>query len=182
MTETPIHPTRIIPPGADLPARPPAPDEAPPWRAAPPPPPAPPAEPAWHSMPAPAPGPIEVRVTFAPYVPEPGPGRWERFTAWLSRFGRPWQAAAALTLAVTPIPFTGYSIATTWAYTVEQGRGIGPWQPYALGCIPFALVVIRIRRRGGSVRLLFLLAITGFGVYGALDWFDLVTIITGVTR
>ncbi|MFD7093375.1 hypothetical protein [Streptomyces xanthophaeus] len=188
MTEAPITPTRVIPPGVPLPQRPPEPGEVPPWRAAPPPPapppPPPPAEPGWYSAPAPEPGPaapIEVRVTFLPYA-EPELSRWERFTAWLRRFGQPWQAVAALVLAVAPIPGTGYSIATTWAYTVSLGRDIGPWQPYALGCIPFALVVSRILRHGGSVRRLFLLVVTGFGVYGACDWFDLVTIITGVTR
>ncbi|MGW5852106.1 hypothetical protein ACWFQ8_29870 [Streptomyces sp. NPDC055254] len=184
MTEAPIIPTRVIPPGAPLPPRPPAPGETPPWRPpppAPPTPPVPPADPPWHSMPAPAPAPIELRVTFAPYL-EPQPGRWERLATWLRRFGQPWQAAAALTLAVTPIPGVGYSIATTWAYTVDLGRDIGPWQPYALGCLPFALVISRILRHGGSVRRLFLLTVTGFGVYGALDWFDLITIITGVTR
>jgi hypothetical protein len=114
--------------------------------------------------------------------PEPDPTRWERLTAWLHSFGSPWQAAAALTLAVTPIPGTGYSIATTWAYTVEQGRDIGLWQAYALGGLPFALAVARILRRGGSVRRLFLLVISGFGVWGATDWFDLVTVLTGVAR
>lgn len=186
MTETPIIPTRIIPPGADLPARPPKPDEAPPWHAAPPPPPPPPppAAPAWYSAPAPEPSEIVHRVQVSLVFPEPDPEptRRERLIAWLRTFGTPWQAAAALTLAVTPIPGTGYSIATTWAYTVDLGRDIGPWQPYALGVLPFALVVTRIRRHGGSVRRLFLLAVTGFGVWGAIDWFDAVTILTGVTR
>lgn len=184
MTDMPITPTRIIPPGADLPARPPAPGEIPPWRAAPPPPLPPPAEPVWYSAPPPPPREVvqRIRVELVYPEPEPEPSRWERLMAWLHSFGSPWQATAALVLAVTPIPGTGYSIATTWAYTVDLGRDLGPWQPYALGCIPFAYVVARIHRRGGSVRRLFLLVVTGFGVYGALDWFDLVTILTGVTR
>ncbi|MFE3762287.1 hypothetical protein ACFXPI_11040 [Streptomyces sp. NPDC059104] len=183
MTEARI--TQIIPPGAPLPPRPPGPDETPPWRAAPPPPPPPPpAEPAWYSAPPPEPHEIihHVHVQLVYPEPEPAPSRWQRLTAWLRQFGEPWQALAALALAVTPIPGIGYSAATTWAYIVGLGRDIGPWQPYALGCLPFALVVARILRRGGSVRLLFLLAVTGFGVYGAIDPFDLVTIITGVTR
>ncbi|AZM91446.1 hypothetical protein [Streptomyces sp. W1SF4] len=176
--------TQIIPPGAPLPPRPPEPGEIPPWRPTPPPP--PPAEPRWYSAPEPAPPPGEivhrVQVHLVYPEPEPEPSRWERFAAWLRRFGQPWQAAAAITLAVTPIPGVGYSAATTWAYVVDSGRAIGPWQPYALGCIPCALVVARILRRGATVRLLFLLVVTGFGVYGAVDWFDAVTIITGVTR
>lgn len=187
MTEAPITPTRIIPPGAALPARPPKPGETPPWRTAPPlppPPPPPPAAPTWYSAPPPPPADIvqriQVELVFPP--PEPEPTRRELFTAWLHSFGSPWQAAAALALAVTPVPGTGYSIATTWAYIVDLGRDIGPWQPYALGVLPFAVVVTRIRRHGGSVRRLFLLAVTGFGVWGALRWFDFVTILTGVTR
>lgn len=187
MTETPITPTRIIPPGAPLPARPPAPGEIPPWRTAPPPPPPPPPpEPRWYSSPAPPPPPVEVvqhvrvEVVFPP--PEPEPSRWARFTAWLRRFGKPWQAAAALTAAIMPIPFTGYSAATTWAYVVDLGRDIGPWQPYALGYLPFAFVLTRILHRGGTVRRLFLLVVTTAGAWAALDPFDLVTILTGVTR
>lgn len=186
MTETPIVPARIIPPGASLPARPPEPGEAPPWRTAPPPPPPPPpVEPAWYSVPTPPPpGEIihHVRVELIHPEAEPEPSRWARLTAWLTRFGTPWQAAAALILAVTPIPSTGYSVATTWAYTVGLGRDIGPWQPYALGCLPFALVVTRLLRRGGTVRRLFLLVVTGAGAWAALDAFDLVTALTGVHR
>lgn len=184
MTGTPLS-GRIIPPGAPLPDRPPEPDDIPPWRAAPPPPPPPPpAEPAWYQAPPPPPGDIvhRVQVEIVWPQPEPEPTRWQRLTAWLRRFGSPWQAALALAAAVTPIPPTGYSIATTWAYTVDLGRDIGPWQPYALGCLPFALVVTRILHRGGSVRRLFLLVVTTAGVWGAIDPFDLVTILTGVTR
>lgn len=184
MADAPITPTRIIPPGADLPSRPPKPGEIPPWRAAPPPPPPPPppAAPAWYSAPPPPPREVVQRIQVELVYPEPELSRRERLVAWLRSFGSPWQAAAALTLAVTPIPGTGYSIATTWAYTVELGRDIGPWQAYALGVLPFVTVATRIRRRGGSVRLLFLLTVTGFGAWGALDWFDFVTILTGVTR
>lgn len=189
MTEARI--TRLIPPGAPLPARPPEPDEVPPWRTAPapqappaPPPPPPPAEPRWYSAPAPEPAPaapIEVRVTFLPYA-EPEPSRWERIAAWLRRFGRPWQAAAALAVAVAPIPSTGYSIATTWAYTVDLGRDIGPWQPYALGILPFGLVVKLIQQRGGTVGRLFFLVVTTAGAWASIDPYDIVTILTGVTR
>jgi hypothetical protein len=183
MTKTPIVPSAVIPPGAPLPPRPPEPGELPPWRAAPPPPPPPPTEPAWHSV-APAPSEMvhRVRVEVVFPEPEPEPSRWQRLAGWLAQFGKPWQAAAALTLAVTPIPGTGYSVATTWAYTVSLGRDLGPWQPYALGGIPFALVVTRILRHGGTVYRLFGLTISAFGVWGAVDWFDIVTIITGVTR
>ncbi|MFJ3834462.1 hypothetical protein ACIPY6_02975 [Streptomyces sp. NPDC090054] len=176
MSADPITPTAIIPPGAPLPAQstpPPA-----------PPPPPPPSTPNWWTLPPPTPGPIQVHVTLHPATLPPPPTRWERLAAWLRRFGQPWQAAAALVLAVTPIPGVGvgYSIATTWAYVVEMGHDIGPWQPYALGCLPFALVATRILRRGGTVYRLFLLVVTGFGVWGAIDPFDLITLLTGVTR
>lgn len=177
--------TGIIPPGAPLPQRPPEPGELPPWRAAPPPPPPPPPrEPTWHSVAAAEPSEMvhRVRVEVVFPEPEPDPSRWQRLTAWLQQFGRPWQAAAALTLAVAPIPGVGYSTATVWAYTVDLGRDLGPWQPYALGVPPFALVAARILHRGGSVYRLFGLAVTSFGVYGAIDWFDIITVLTGVTR
>ncbi|MCB5168016.1 hypothetical protein LG634_24715 [Streptomyces bambusae] len=183
MAEVPI--TRLIPPGAPLPERPPEPDELPPWRQAPPPPvpPAPPGPPAWHQVPGPPPGPIEVHVTLLPLPTPPDPTRWERLRAWLGQWGSPWQAAAALALAVVPIPWTGHSAASTWAWMVAEARAEwGPQQAYALAGVPFALVLIRISRHGGSVRRLFVLAVAIGGLAGAADPFDIVTIITGVHR
>ncbi|WP_228974980.1 hypothetical protein [Streptomyces sp. DH12] len=171
----PITPTRIIPAGAPLPAQP-DPGGAPP-RYMPPPAPAP--------APAPAPGPVEVRVTVDlayPYA-QPEPTRWERLTTWLGRFGKPWQAVGGLLLAVVPIPWTGHSAASTWAYTVHLARDIHLGYAYALALIPLAIVVRRILRHGGTVLRLWALAVTAIGgLTGALHWFDLITFLTGVHR
>lgn len=186
-----IVPTKVIPAGAPLPPRPPDDDEVPPWRPEKrpmPPTAAPPTPPAWTPPPAPAAppppyGPIEVRVTFPPMVLPPAPTRWERLAAWAARFGRPWQVLTALAAAVIPIPFTGYSAATTWHYVVSEARdSFGAGQGYALGAIPFAFVVFRLVRKGGTVLRLFSTVVCSFGLAGAVSWFDPITIITGVQK
>lgn len=185
MTEKPITPTRIIPAGAPLPARPPEPDEEPPWRTPPPPPPpAPPAEPPPVPVPVPeppVPGVIEVHVRYDPYVPEdvPEPSRWARLTAGIDRLGR-WRLLLALALAVVPIPGVGYSAGTVWAYTVSETRAtFGAPYGYALATVPL-LLAARAVRRGGSFRSLLALAICLIGLTGALHWYDPITALTGV--
>ncbi|PZT70170.1 hypothetical protein DN402_31625 [Streptomyces sp. SW4] len=154
------------------------------------PPPAPPAPPAprppdpWP--PAPPPGPIEVHVTVdlaPPAEPEPEPSRWERLTAWLGRYIRPWHAVLGIAGAVVPIPGVGYSAATVWHFTVGLGREeFGAGQGYALGLIPLLLAVTVIVRRGGSPLRLFFLATTFIGSFAALSWYDPVQFLTGVSR
>ncbi|MFD7066089.1 hypothetical protein ACFV97_02510 [Streptomyces sp. NPDC059913] len=123
------------------------------------------------------PGPIEVHLTLQP----PEPTRWKRFTTWLRKYGRPWQAGAALVLALAPIPGVGYSIATVWASAVsetrtEWGQGAG----YALACTPLAVAVLRIYYFGGTIRRLVALAVALVGLTGAIHLYDPVTWITGV--
>ncbi|MFF9811673.1 hypothetical protein ACF1G5_42510 [Streptomyces coeruleorubidus] len=177
----PVTPTRIIPAGATLPARPPEPDEAPPWRTLPPPPPPVPADPE--------PRIVEVRhvheviLTNGDPNPEPDPSRWERLGGWLGTYVRPWHAALAFIVAVLPIPGVGYSAATIWHYTVGLGRdswGIG-WG-YALGLIPLALAVTTLIRRGGNPLRLFALTVTFIGSLASLSWYDPVQFLTGVAR
>lgn len=189
MATEPIVPSRIIPAGAPLPPRAPEPGEAPPWRTAPrASPPAPPANPPppddWREgHPPPAAGPIEIRVSvdLAPVEPEPEPSRWQRLSAWIAR-NHPWRALAAFALAVFPIPFTGYSAATTWAYTVGEAReAFGTGHGYALAGIPFVLVVWRLVRSGGTFLHAFGLAVFLVGLTGAISLYDPVTWITGVT-
>ena len=179
MTDKPLLPTRIIPPGAALPG------ETPPWHQAPPPP--PPTAPA--PLPDPQPRTVEVRhvheilLTSPDPDPEPDPSRWERAGQWIGRYVRSWHAVLGLTGAVIPIPGVGYSAATVWHYTVGLSRtewGVG-WG-YALGGIPLALAVTATARRGGSPLRLFALAVTGIGALAALSWYDPVQWITGVTR
>ncbi|MFF9554574.1 hypothetical protein ACF1DY_01900 [Streptomyces albus] len=195
----PITPTRIIPSSASTPPPapplPPAPagtDPAslPPWRRpapapAPPAPPTPPPE-NWHTLPAEQPhgGPIEIYVTLLP-VPvedEPEPGMWARAWAWLTARVRPASLALALAGALVPIPWTGYSIATTWAAVVHEARGMHPATGYTLGVGTLALAAAGFRKRPRSLRALFLLVVTTVGVFGAFDWYDPITWLTGVHR
>ncbi|WP_326768648.1 hypothetical protein OG978_32660 [Streptomyces sp. NBC_01591] len=186
-----VTPTRIIP--ADhgiptarpMPQAPPGTTDLPPWRTAaptpapavPPPPPPPPPMPA-IVVPVPQ-GPIEVLVTLQP--PEHEPTRWQRLTAWLGQFGRPWQAAGALTLALLPIPGVGYSIATTWASAVSGMRAEwGQQAGYALALTPLSWALLRIYYHGGTIRRLLVLAVSVVGMAGAIHLYDPVTWITGV--
>lgn len=183
----PVTPTRVIPAGADLPARAPEPGEAPPWRTPPPPPPI--APPPLPVPPDPQPRTVEVRhvhdirVTLADPDPEPDPSRRERLTAWLGAYIKPWQAVIALALALLPIPGVGYSAATIWHYTVGEARdGFGAGWGYAFGLIPLALAITAIVRKGGSPLRLFALTVTFIGSFAAFSWYDPVQFLTGVAR
>ncbi|MFJ7489730.1 hypothetical protein ACIQZB_00465 [Streptomyces sp. NPDC097727] len=188
-----VTPSRIFPAGTPLPPRAPEPGEVPPWRTnpAPPEPPAPPAPPpvAPPAVPPPPPpvqqivmppGPFEVHVTLQP--PEPEPTRWQRLAAWARQFGKPWQAAGALVLALFPIPGVGHSIASAWARVVFETRDAwGQDAGYALACTPLAWALLRIYYRGGTIRRLFVLAVSVVGfVGGAIHFYDPITWITGV--
>ncbi|WP_327337383.1 hypothetical protein OG384_14885 [Streptomyces sp. NBC_01324] len=190
MTDRPITPTRIIPAGAPLPGRLPLPGELPPWwekpaaAPAPPPPPVqPPAVPVAPPAPEPHPAPqVHVHVVM-PYEPEPELTRRDRLAAALRRIGRPWQICGALLLAVLPIPGTGYSSATTWAYATNLTRTEwGAPAGYALALVPLLWVAARTAHHGGTLLRLWAIAVTLGGLLGALDPFDVVTAITGVHR
>ncbi|MCQ6250895.1 hypothetical protein [Streptomyces malaysiensis] len=179
MTE-PIHPSRIIPPGAPLPApaappQPPlGPDFVPPWRAAPPPPPPPPA--------APPPAAIEIHhVHTHVVVPAAEPEqerepRWERLIAWL----RPRQTILGLAAAVVPMPGTGNSLATAWAAALNDARDTGSISgAYVLAGVALGVaLLINRRRHTWWSRALLVTAL--IGGTGALGWYDPVTLLTGV--
>lgn len=163
----PITPTRIIPPGAPLPA---------PAAPTPPPPPLP-------AGPPPTPGPLIVRhvhqILLVPPAPEPT--WWDRIRALLGRVGRPWQALLGLALAVTPVLPGGYSLATTWWWCVAQTRhyhGALPAYSLALGAV---LTTGTLLTRRPTVTRLTLLAITTVGALGAVRLFDPITALTGVS-
>ncbi|WP_405549721.1 hypothetical protein [Streptomyces microflavus] len=188
----PIVPTRIIPGGAPLPSGPPAPGAVPPWRipapAAPPPPP-PPAPPA-VAVPAPPPPPeqvhhhhVHVTLQPLPYYEPIEPTRRARLCAWVRTLGRPWQLILALLAAVLPIPGLGYSAASTWAYLVGQARAEwGAPFGYGLAGVALALVVMRTVRHGGTLLRIWAGAVTAIGLIASIDLFDVVTLLTGVTR
>ncbi|WP_051338597.1 hypothetical protein [Streptomyces flavidovirens] len=183
--DRPITPTRIIPPGAPLPARSPQPDEAPPWRTPPPPPPT--APPPAGPLPFPAP-PSEPRIVEVRHVheivltspdPDPDPSRWERITGWVLGIAPPWKIGAALAAAAVPIPWTGYSAGTTWAYTVGEARQMHMGVGYGLAFGCFALAAHRCARRR-SLLALTGTAVTFIGLFGAMHWYDPILWTTGV--
>ncbi|MET8826073.1 hypothetical protein ABZX40_13455 [Streptomyces sp. NPDC004610] len=173
--QRPVTPTRVIPAGAPLPARPPQHDEHPPWRPPPPPP------PAGHGPlfpPPPAPGPIEVRVTLIPLTPpepEPRPSLWARLWDRLVT----WRMAAALTLALTPWA-GGESPVGLWSRTVHAARteaGIGA--AYLIAGIAVTTAWAIDRRTGRAIPR-FLLVTAGLGALGVLHWWDPILALTGV--
>ncbi|MEU0978479.1 hypothetical protein ABZ488_04610 [Streptomyces griseus] len=189
----PIIPTRIIPGGAPLPAGPPPPGAVPPWRtpapaAAAPPPPPPPAPPAVAVPAPPPPEPVHVHhvhvtVQPVPYYEPIEPTWWDRTCAWMRTIGRPWQLIVALLAAVIPFPYTGHSAASTWAYTVNLGRvEWGAPFGYALAGLALGLVVLRIVRHGGTLLRIWAGTVAVIGLIASIDVFDIVTLLTGVTR
>ncbi|WP_431980029.1 hypothetical protein [Streptomyces qinglanensis] len=201
-----ITPTRVIPssdstprtgppPAPPLPPAPAGTDPAslPPWRRpapAPAPPAAPPPRPPenWHSFPGqqPAPGPIEVYVTLVP-VPaeqEDEPGIWARAWTWLTDRIKPWKAAIATAAAVAPMwPLSPYSAATTWAYTMGEARDMHLATGYALAFGTFGVAALRlVRSRNPGMRVLFATVVTFVGLFGAVDWYDPISWLTGVYR
>lgn len=180
MTDQPIIPTRIIPAGAPLPARPPEPGDIPPWRTPPPPPPpvVPPAAP-WPPQPPP-PGPIEVRVTvdLAPIPePEPEPGLLARLWDWLVT----WRMISAILAALLPWA-AGQSPVGIWSHTVYRARteaGIGAAYVIAGVAITAAWA---LDRHTGRWLPRFLLVTAGLGAFGVLHWYDPILLLTGVTR
>ena len=180
VTDRPIIPTQIIPAGVPLPARPPEPGEAPPWRTPPPPPPAPPAPPPWPGPPPPPPGPLEVRVTFVPATipePEPEPRWWER--AW-DRLAT-WRMALALLAALTPWA-GGQSPVGIWSATVHQARiEAGVPAAYIIATVAIAGAWALDRHTGRAVPRA-LLVTASLGAFGVLHWWDPFLLLTEVSR
>lgn len=177
MTDRPITPTRIIPAGAPLPARPPEPGEAPPWRMPPPAPPA--APPPWPGPPPPPLGPLEVHITLVPPAPvpepEPEPGLWARLWDRITT----WRMAVALLAALTPWA-GGQSPVGVWSHTVHQARteaGIGA--AYVIATVA-VLAAWALDRHTGRVVPRFLLVTASLGALGVLHWWDPFLLLTGV--
>lgn len=186
MSEKPITPTRVIPAGQQIPSAPPLPaaphgaEDVPPWRTtAPPPAPPPPPHAAAGGEQR-----VVVEVWYPPTEPAPEPEqheapRWSM--AWLWRHAHPWKTAIGGALALLPMPWTGYSLATTWAYTVHQARDFGWAWGYGLAGAALALAVLADGRRARIVTRLALVTAAA-GVLGAIDPYDPITILTGVQR
>jgi hypothetical protein len=112
----------------------------------------------------------------------PEPGRWERLWTWFTGIAPLWQILAVLIAAVAPIPGVGYSIGSIWAYCVGEARtDFGIAYGYGLALVPL-LLAGRALARTRALRWLFALVVALIGLTGAIHWFDIVTITTGVTR
>ena len=169
----PITPTRIIPAGATLPARPPEPDEAPPWRTPPPAPPPPP--------PPAAPRDVVVRhiheVVLAPAEPEPTPEPrlWERL--WDRLVTR--RMIAAILAALLPWA-GGQSPVGIWSHTVHQARTEASISAaYVIAGIAVAATWALDRHTSRAVPR-FLLVTASLGAFGVLHWWDPILLLTGV--
>lgn len=176
---TPITPTRVIPAGADLPARPPQPGEQPPWRTPPPPPPAPPAaRPPDLWPPAPDPGEVVVRHVHEILIvpPEPDPPRlWERLWDALVT----WRMVVAILAALIPWVH-GRSPVGLWGHTVHQARTeAGVPAAYIIASVAVTAAWVLDRRTGRAVPR-FLLVTATLGALGVLHWYDPITLFTGV--
>ncbi|MEV1063401.1 hypothetical protein [Streptomyces sp. NPDC050263] len=173
--DQPIVPTRVIPAGVPLPARPPEPGELPPWRTPPTPPPPPPPAP-----PPPPPQPAVVRhihevVLIVPEPEEERPPLWSRLWDRLVT----WRMAAAILAAVTPWA-DGDSPIGAWADALHQARteaGIGA--AYVIAGVALTAAWTLDRATGRLIPRFFLVtALTGS--VGALGWYDPITLLTGV--
>ncbi|GGW15777.1 hypothetical protein GCM10018980_51610 [Streptomyces capoamus] len=174
----PVTPTRVIPAGAPLPARPPEPGEAPPWRTPPPPPPVatPPAPPA---PPPQQPAEMVVRHVheMLPVVEERPPRLWERLWDTLVT----WRMLVAILAALIPWA-GGRSPVGIWAHTVHQARAeasIGA--AYVIAAVAIA-AAWGLDRHTGRALPRFLLVTALLGSLGVLDWVDALTLLTGVHR
>ncbi|MFE1192903.1 hypothetical protein ACFW6E_08895 [Streptomyces olivaceoviridis] len=176
----PVTPTRVIPAGAPLPARAPEPGEAPPWRTPPPPPPVT-AAPVPPVPPPPPPAEVVVHhvheIVLAPPEEERPPRLWERLWDALVT----WRMLAALLAALLPWA-GGRSPVGIWAHTVHQARTeAGIPAAYVIAAVAVA-AAWGLDRHTGRVVPRFLLVVALLGAPGVLDWYDALTLLTGVHR
>ncbi|MEU0332205.1 hypothetical protein [Streptomyces sp. NPDC006193] len=114
-------------------------------------------------------------------VPEPEPDRrprlWERLWDWLVT----WRMIAAILAALVPWA-GGRSPVGIWAHTVHQARTeAGILAAYVIAGVAIAAAWALDRHTGRAVpRALLLTAL--LGSLGVLDWYDALTLLTGVHR
>ncbi|KAF2774648.1 hypothetical protein [Streptomyces sp. OM5714] len=187
-TPRPVTPTRVIPAGAPLPARPPEPDELPPWRTPPPlpPPVAPPPAPTPVRI-DPDPGPVEIHhthevvLTWADPDPEPDPPLWARVWDWLWEHLVTWRMLVAILAALLPW-LNGHSPVSLWAGAVHQARteaGVLAAYVIAAGAL---ITTWALDRRTGRAVPRFLLVTAALGALGVFDWWDPILALTGVHK
>ncbi|MEV8600465.1 hypothetical protein AB0465_11365 [Streptomyces griseoviridis] len=185
----PVTPTRIIPAGAPLPARPPEAGEIPPWRApqpappaAPPPPPPPAPVTPTAAPPPPPPTPPVVhhvhQVVLVPPEDPPPPRLWARLWDALVT----WRLLGAVLLALLPW-LGGRSPVSAWGHTVHQARTeAGILAAYVTASLAVTLTWLwdrQTKHRRFLPRFAFVTAL--LGSLGVLSWVDPITLLTGVT-
>ncbi|MER5559682.1 hypothetical protein ABT071_13860 [Streptomyces sp. NPDC002506] len=130
--------------------------------------------------PAPAPAPLDVRVTvdLVYPTPEPEPARdW----SWLWERLRPVQSVLTAGIAALPVLPYGYSLITGWSEVLHRCRiEASTGGAYVLAGVGLGVALLLDRSRRWWARMLLVTAIVG--ATGAMNWFDPVTAVTGVTR
>ncbi|WP_146057127.1 MULTISPECIES: hypothetical protein [unclassified Streptomyces] len=105
---------------------------------------------------------------------------WRRAVARM----RPWATFAGFGLAVIPVPWTGYSAAATWAYSVHYAREVGGIHfGYALAAGALAFSSILIARAANYPQILLsrcTVACAIVGLSGAIHFWDPIQALTGV--
>ncbi len=124
---------------------------------------------------------VHVTIEQKAPEPEPEPGLWQRIRDLIEPQLRPWQTLTAATAALLPL-FSGESAATLWSAAMADCRTeatIGA--AYLLAGIA-VLTTGFLDHRTGRWLPRALTITTLVGGFGALDWFDPITLVTGVTR
>jgi hypothetical protein len=112
--------------------------------------------------------------------PQPEPEREGRDWSWLWQWARPWQTFTAGAVSVLPI-FNGWSPATGWALVLHDMRADSLSAAYTTAGIALATTyLLDLKRRRWLLRLALITAT--IGSLGVLDWFDPITLVTGVRR
>ncbi|MEU3851742.1 hypothetical protein [Streptomyces sp. NPDC029554] len=135
---------------------------------------------AEYNAPTPAAPAPPRRVTKADPEPEPQQQREPRDWTWLTAWLRPWQTLTAGAVAVLPA-FNGWSLATGWANALHDMRIDHLAGAYTTAGVALVATFSLDLRRGRFVTRVALVT-AAIGATGALDWFDPITLVTGVTR
>ena len=180
----PITPTRVIPAGAPLPRRAPAPQPA---AAAPPPPPRPPRPPATATAPQPAPpaaaGPVVHHVHHHVLLVPAEPEQPRRSWAWLTSRLHPWITLGAAFATLVPLNSDGTSCVSAWAHTLTEARDFGIAGAYVLAGSAITLAAVAehtAHTRGRQLVARALLVVALLGGTGAINLYDPITALTGV--
>lgn len=112
--------------------------------------------------------------------PEQAAPRERRDWSWLWLWLSPWQTLTAGAVSVLPL-FNGWSLATGWARVLHDMRADTISGAYTTAGVVLVLAyALDLRRRRWVLRLALITAVVGS--LGVFDWFDPITLVTGVHR